>query len=81
VHLIGLVLKLSKIDEISVVRHRPIPEGFALEQATILRKADGWYVSLNLEDSTVPEPLPMDEIKTAVGIDVGLEKFLVISDG
>jgi hypothetical protein len=24
--------------------HRPIPNGFAIKQATIVRKADGWYV-------------------------------------
>ncbi|GET37707.1 transposase [Microseira wollei NIES-4236] len=61
--------------------HRPIPDGFTLKQATILYKADGWYVSLSLEDGTVPEPIPIDEIKASVGIDVGLEKFLTTSDG
>jgi len=81
VHLTGNILKLSKIGEIEVVLHRPIPDGFTLKQATILHKADGWYVSLSLEDGTVPEPLPVYEIKAAVGIDVGLEKFLATSDG
>lgn len=61
--------------------HRPIPNGFALKQATILHKADGWYVSLSLLDETVPEPIPVDDIKASVGIDVGLEKFLTTSDG
>ncbi len=80
-HLTGNILKLSKIGEIEVVLHRPIPNGFAIKQATIVRKADGWYVSLSVEDDTVPEPLPVDEVKSAVGIDVGLEKFLATSDG
>jgi putative transposase len=80
-HLSGNILKLSKIGEIEVIVHRPIPDGFTLKQATILHKADGWYVSFSLEDGTVPEPLPVDEIKSAVGIDVGLEKFLATSDG
>jgi putative transposase len=74
-------LKLSKIGEIEVVLHRPIPDGFVIKQATILCKADGWYVSFSLEDGTVPEPLPVDEIKSVVGIDVGVEKFLATSDG
>ncbi len=74
-------LQLSKIGEIKVVLHRPIPDGFAIKQATLVKKADGWYVSLSLEDATVPEPLPVDEVKASVGIDVGLEKFLVTSDG
>jgi putative transposase len=80
-HLIDNTLKLSKIGEIKVVLHRPIPAGFELKQATILSKADGWYVSLSLEDSRVPDAIPVAEVKSAVGIDVGLEKFLVTSDG
>ncbi len=80
-HLRGSALKLSKIGEMKVILHRPIPDGFELKQATILSKADGWYVSLSLEDGVVPDAIPVDEIKSAVGIDVGLEKFLVTSDG
>ena len=80
-HLTGNILKLSRIGEIEVVLHRPIPDGFTIKQATILKKADGWYVSFSHSDNTVPEPLPVDEVKSAVGIDVGLEKFLATSDG
>jgi len=80
-HLMSNCLKLSKIGEIDVVLHRPIPDGFAIKQATLISKADGWYVSFSLEDGTVPGVLPVDEIKSAVGIDVGLEKFLATSDG
>jgi putative transposase len=79
-NLFGSTLKLSKIGEIPVVLHRPIPEGSVIKQATIVSKADGWYVSLSLEDDIVPVSLPVDDIKSAVGIDVGLEKFLTTSD-
>jgi putative transposase len=79
-NLIGNNLKLSKIGEIPIILHRPIPEGCDIKQATIVSKADGWYVSFALEDNTVPICLPIDEIKSAVGIDVGLEKFLTTSD-
>jgi putative transposase len=78
-HLIGNTLKLSKIGEIPVILHRPIPDGFEIKQATIINKADGWYVSFSLEDNTVPSPIPVIEIKSACGIDVGLEKFLTTS--
>jgi len=80
-HLAGNMLKLSKIGEIEVILHRPIPHGFTMKQATLVSKADGWYCSFSVEDNTVPEPLPVDEVKSAVGIDVGLEKFLATSDG
>lgn len=79
--LVGSVLKLSKIGEVPVILHRLIPDGFEIKQATILHKADGWYVSFSLEDVTVPNPLPIDEIKAVTGIDVGLEKFLTTADG
>ncbi len=80
-HLTGNILKLSKVCEIEVILHRPIPDGFTIKQATLVKKADGWHVSFSLEDGTVPEPLPVGEIKSAVGIDVGLEKFLSTSNG
>jgi putative transposase len=79
-NILGNTLKLSKIGEIPIVLHRPIPEGSVIKQATIVSKADGWYVSFSLEDNTVPVSLPVDEIKSTVGIDVGLEKFLTTSD-
>lgn len=80
-HLSGTVLKLSRIGKISVILHRPIPDGFVIKQATILHKADGWHVSLSLEDNTVSVPLPIDEIKSVTVIDVGLEKFLTTAQG
>ena len=64
-----------------VVIHRPIPQGFTLKQCTIIKKADGWYCCISMVDDSVPEILPIDSVKTAVGIDVGLEKFLTTSDG
>ncbi len=75
------VLKLSKIGEMPVIVHRPIPDGFTLKVCTIVHKADGWYSCISLEDDTVPEPMPLDEVKTAIGVDVGLKDFLTTSDG
>jgi putative transposase len=80
-HLNNGILKLSKIGEIPVIVHRPIPSGFVLKTAAIVKKADGWYVSVSAEDETVPNPKPIDTIKTYVGIDVGLKEFLTTSDG
>jgi transposase len=56
---LATVLKLSKIGEIEVILHRQIPLCFEIKQATILKKADGWYVSFSLEDKTVPATLPV----------------------
>ncbi len=80
-HLNNGVLKLSKIGEMSVIVHRPIPGGFTLKTCTIVHKADGWYCSISIQDETVPESMSLDEVKTAIGIDVGLKDFLTTSEG
>lgn len=80
-HLHEGILKLSKIGEMPVIMHRPLPDGFVLKTCTIVRKADGWYCCICMQDETVPSPLPVEEIKSATGIDVGCEKFLTTAQG
>ena len=77
----GDILRIPKIGLIPVVVHRPIPDDFVLKTATICFKADGYYVSISAEDATVPESKPLDEVKSAVGIDLGLKAFLATSSG
>jgi putative transposase len=75
----GLHLKLPKIGLIPINLHRPIPGGFVVKQVRILKKADHWYASVNIQcDVNVPAPMPHGH---AVGVDIGLEKFLATSDG
>ena len=81
VKLEGNTLKLSKIGEIKIIIHRPIPEGFKLKTGTIIRKADGWYASISAEDNTVPDIMPVDRVNTATGIDMGLSSFLTTAQG
>ncbi|MFB2980139.1 RNA-guided endonuclease InsQ/TnpB family protein [Microseira sp. BLCC-F43] len=75
------ILTLSKIGSMPVIMHRPFPDGFELKTATIVKKADGWYIAVSLEDDSVPSPKPIDKIKSAVGVDLGLKFFLVTSEG
>ncbi|MCU0538155.1 MAG: transposase [Hydrococcus sp. Prado102] len=75
----GYHLKLPKIGAIPINLHRPIPNGFTLKQVRIIRKADRWYASINIQCSlSVPEPMPHGY---PIGVDIGLEKFLATSDG
>jgi putative transposase len=75
----GLHLKLPKLGLIPINLHRPIPDGFVVKQVRILRKADCWYASVNIQcDVSIPDPTPHGH---AIGVDVGLEKFLATSDG
>jgi putative transposase len=75
----GAVIQLPKIGAIAINLHRPIPDGFVVKQVRLLRKANKWYASVNIQcDVKVPDPLPHGH---AIGVDVGLEKFLATSDG
>lgn len=73
------ILTLSKIGPVPIILHRPIPDGFTPKTCTLVKKADGWYACISLEDNTVPVAIPLD-VKTAVGVDVGLKEFLTTSD-
>jgi putative transposase len=79
----GNKIELPKLGVFKVIWHRPLPEGFNVKTAIITQKADGWYITLTLEDVSVPE-FTSDIEPTAdnsVGIDLGLEKFLSDSEG
>ncbi|MEQ9667804.1 RNA-guided endonuclease InsQ/TnpB family protein [Coleofasciculus sp. G2-EDA-02] len=74
-----LHIKLPKIGAILINLHRPIPVGFVVKQVRIIRKADRWYASINIQcDVSVPDPKPHGH---PIGVDVGLDKFLATSDG
>lgn len=75
----GYQIKLPKIGNVLVTLHRPIPEGFVVKQVRIIKKADKWYAVISIEnDVNIPE---VKAYGRAVGIDVGLEKFLATSEG
>lgn len=76
----GNTLRIPKLGVFPVILHRQAPDGFTLKTATIVRKADGYYVCISASDETVPDLKPIDTVKNAVGVDVGLKEFLTTSD-
>ena len=76
-------VKLGKLVWMRFHNSRPIPEGFKIKSATIRLKADGLYVSVKIQDKSVPAfpIIPPEEVKTAVGLDMGLTKLVHCSDG
>lgn len=77
----GNFIKLPKIGEIRINLHRPIPDGFVVKQVRVLSKVRGtqWYVVVTIESSV---SIPDATIRgRAIGIDLGLERFLSASDG
>lgn len=79
--IVGNKINLPKFGWVKFIKHREIPEGFKVKTATITKKVDGWYLTLSLEDKTVPTIIPDVDINKAVGIDLGLKDFLATSEG
>ncbi|MCC5617179.1 transposase [Nostoc sp. CHAB 5836] len=79
-HFVNNRITLSKIGDVKVIVHRPIPDGFDIKTVSVTKKADGYYVTLSLDDKTVPTIKPDFNPDNIVGIDVGLIDFYVASD-
>ncbi len=79
----GNKVYLPSIGWMRFYNSRPIPGGFIIKSVTIRRKADGWFMSVRIEDKSVPEIPKRDlsDVKTVVGIDLGLTKLVHCSDG
>jgi len=75
------LISLPMFGEVKVILHRSIPAGFKLKTVSITKKADGYYVTLSLEDPTVPEINPDFNPELITGIDVGLKYFLTTASG
>lgn len=69
-------IKFYKLGTSRIRLHRSI-EG-KIKTATVLRQADGWYVSFVCD---LPQREPLTATGRAVGVDVGLENFATLSSG
>lgn len=81
-----LYLKVPKLGLIKVRAHRHLPDSAILKQLQLIKKNDGWFVNLRLDDPTVPAITPDTIVPTwnnAMGIDAVLheEMYLATSEG
>ena len=81
-----IYIRLPKLGVVKVRMHRPIPYGFTIKQASVTKKADGWFVQLILEDISVPQFTPDQVIPTwdnSIGLDAVLHEdvYLATSEG
>jgi putative transposase len=81
-HIDGRFIQLPKIGKVKLILHRPLPDGFRVKTATIIKKVDGYYITLSLQDLSVPDLLPeLPTVDNTIGIDMGLKAFLVTDTG
>jgi len=72
-------IKFPNLGWVKWRQSRPIPEGFKVKQARIVRKASGYFVMLSLQLKVdVPNPIPHGHPR---GLDLGFDKFVATSDG
>ena len=71
----GNKLTLSKIGTVKIKLSRQLTG--KIKTCTVKREISGWFVIFVVEDK--PQPLP--KTNKAIGIDVGIENFLALSDG
>jgi len=79
-------LWLSKIGDIPIRYHRPIPDKADIKEVTIKKETTGeWFVPFGLEtdDADLPEKSDVDSLDTSnsVGIDLGILNYIHTSDG
>jgi len=79
------VLSLSKLADIPIELHRPLPDNTTIKQVTLKKeKTDERFAIFGIEmDSEPPAKQPLEEIDTdeIVGIDVGILKYAHDTDG
>jgi len=73
---------LPSIGDMRYIDSRAIPENAEIRTVTVMEEADGWYISvlLNLVES-LPDIAELESVKSAVGIDTGINKLISLSDG
>jgi putative transposase len=80
-----LYIKVPKIGLVKVRSHRHLPDGAILKQLQFIKKNDGWFVNLRLEDPSVP--VGSDDIiptwDNSLGMDAVLhaDDYLATSEG
>ncbi len=79
-------LWLSKIGDIEIRYHRPIPDEANIKEVTVKKETTGdWSVSFSLEtdDTNLPEKPEVDSLdaSNSVGIDLGIQDYIHTSDG
>jgi len=72
-------LWLSKVGEVNTKLHREIPAGVKIKTCILRRDVDQWFACLTIE---LPDPAREPrEIRSAVGVDLGIANLVALSTG
>ncbi|MGL5062019.1 MAG: RNA-guided endonuclease InsQ/TnpB family protein [Microcoleus sp.] len=79
----GNKIYLPKVGWMRFYNSRSIPDGFTIKACTVRKRQNGWYVSMRIEDKSVPEysPKALGSNPKVIGCDLGITKLVHLSDG
>jgi putative transposase len=73
---------LPGLGDMRYIDSRVIPNDADIRTVTVIKEADGWYMSVLLKlPESLPEVAELKTVQSAVGIDVGINKLISLSDG
>lgn len=72
-------LLLSKIGDVRIFQHRPIPPNATVKTCTIRRDVDKWYACFSIEIHDTPKTQGRRE--SHIGVDLGLNSLVTLSNG
>ena len=74
---------LPKLGWMRFYNSRSIPDGFTLKACAVRKRQNGWYVSIRIEDKSIPDYLTksLKDVVKIIGFDLGITKLVHLSDG
>lgn len=79
----GNKIYLPKLGWMRFYNSRSIPDGFTIKACAVRKRQNGWYVSLRIENKSVPYTIAksLKDVVKVIGCDLGITKLVHLSDG
>ncbi len=79
----GNKIYLPKLGWMRFYNSRSIPDGFTIKACAVRKRQNGWYVSIRIEDKSIPDYLTKSlvDVVKIIGCDLGITKLVHLSDG
>ncbi len=79
----GRKIYLPKLGWMRFYNSPSSPDGFTIKACAVRKRQNGWYVSVRIEDKSVPDYLAksLKNVVKVIGCDMGITKLVHLSDG
>jgi putative transposase len=79
----GNKIYLPKLGWMRFYNSRSIPDGFTIKACAVRKRQNGWYVSIRIENKSIPDYIAksIGDVVKVIGCDLGITKLVHLSDG